>query len=412
MRIGVIGLGYVGYPLAQALAEHWEVVGYDVNQQRLQMLQQQSENRVTLVSNASELSTCRMLIVAVPTDVDERRQPDLRPLRRVANTVSQYAAQDALVVLESTVYPGFTNRDFASWVASAGRPDLHYGYSPERIVPGRPNGGELHGAGRTLGNTVKIISANRPDDLDLMADVYGKVAGGLHRAQTVEVAEAAKVVENCQRDLNIALVNELALLFDRLGVDTLQVLEAAGTKWNFHHYRPGLVGGHCIGVDPYYLEHAAKAVGFHLNVVLAGRQINDRMGFYVARRALKMMAGHWSARPRVLLVGWAFKENCDDTRNTRCADILQELQEFGVDVEVLELPGVDTPCPYRADRTEVFDVLILAVPHKPMVVLCEDQAWIDRHVRSTGAILDVKGALRPEEARGERRYFGRRYWRL
>ncbi len=342
-KIAVVGLGYVGLPLAVHLAAHFDVVGFDLKAERIQELQsgfdrtlevpgsQLDKAKLNYTDKPADLSDCRLMIVAVPTPIDEFRIPDLGPLRGASTTVGRYLQKGSCVVYESTVYPGATEEVCIPILeAESGlkfERDFTVGYSPERINPGD----KVH----SLDKIMKIVSGSDPATCELLANVYGQVVkAGIHKAGSIKVAEAAKVIENTQRDLNIALMNELAKIFDICGIDTLEVLEAAGTKWNFLPFRPGLVGGHCIGVDPYYLTFKAEALGYHPEMILAGRRINDGMGKHIAERTVKMLikAGKQVRGARVAILGITFKEDVPDLRNTKVVDIIRELKDYGVEV--------------------------------------------------------------------------------
>lgn len=340
--IGVVGLGYVGLPLACAFANEYDVIGYDLDRARISALKRGTDpagetdskdlrqKKLHFTTNPGDLRKCTAIIVAVPTPVDEAKIPDLRPLKSAAKTVGQNLSKNSLIVFESTVYPGCTEDVCLPILEKESGLKLGQfglGYSPERINPGDRE--------HTLAKVIKIVSANDPKTLDRVADLYALVAhAGIHRAPNIKTAEAAKVIENIQRDLNIALMNELATIFSRLGIRTKDVLDAAATKWNFHRYRPGLVGGHCIGVDPYYLTHRALEVGIHPQVILAGRAVNDSMGQYVGELALRALirAGKTPTKSTVMLLGLTFKENVRDTRNSRVVDTIKYLRGFGVKV--------------------------------------------------------------------------------
>lgn len=342
-RVAVVGLGYVGLPLALALGRGFPgTVGFDVSRAKVAALiagqdptgegfeGEIRESKVLFTDNPSALSNCNCIIVAVPTPIDENRQPDLTPLVRASRLVGEYLQKGAVVVFESTVYPGVTE-DVCGPVLEQESGlkrgvDFFLGYSPERINPGDKE--------HTLERIIKVIAGENHEVTDRIAEVYGKVVqAGLFRASSIRVAEAAKVIENTQRDLNIALMNELSIIFDRMGIRTKDVLDAAGTKWNFLKFSPGLVGGHCIGVDPYYLTAKAQQLGYHPQVILAGRRINDDMGRFVAQRTVKLMinAGLQLKGARVGILGVTFKENVRDTRNSRVPDIAHELAEFGIE---------------------------------------------------------------------------------
>jgi UDP-N-acetyl-D-glucosamine/UDP-N-acetyl-D-galactosamine dehydrogenase len=340
--IGIIGLGYVGLPLACAFARHFSVIGYDLDKSRISALRRHidpagetasvelEQKNLKFTTNAADLKQCTAMIVAVPTPVDEAKIPDLRPLRSATLCVAQNLSKGSLVVFESTVYPGCTEEVCLPILEKESGLKLGQfglGYSPERINPGDRE--------HTLSKVIKIVSGHDLKTLERVAELYSRVAhAGVHRAPNIKTAEAAKVIENIQRDLNIALMNELATIFSRLGIRTKDVLDAASTKWNFHSYRPGLVGGHCIGVDPYYLTHRALEIGIHPQVILAGRAVNDSMGQYVGELALRALirAGKTPLKSTVLLLGLTFKENVRDTRNSRVVDTLRYLRSFGVKV--------------------------------------------------------------------------------
>ena len=425
-RIAVVGLGYVGLPLAVALARHFPVTGFDISAARVEELQKGRDRTGEVDDNALAASTMRfscreedlaeagLVIVAVPTPIDAHRNPDLGPVEKASALVGRRMGKGTVVVYESTVYPGVTEDICVPILEKEsglvyGR-DFAVGYSPERINPGD----KVH----TVEQIVKVVSGSTPETLELLAGVYGRiVTAGVHKASSIKVAEAAKVIENTQRDLNIALMNELALIFDRLGIDTLEVLEAAGTKWNFLPFRPGLVGGHCIGVDPYYLTHKAEAAGYHPEVILAGRRINDGMGKYVAEKAVKMLirADRRVSGARVGIFGLTFKENVPDLRNTRVVDIRAELEEYGVDVLVHD-PLADAGEALREygltltalEDMRDLDAAVFAVNHASYVSL-DIEALRPRFARPDKAILlDIKGLWQRERALRA----GYIYWRL
>jgi UDP-N-acetyl-D-galactosamine dehydrogenase len=424
-KIAVVGLGYVGLPLAVHLSANFDVVGFDLKAERIQELQsgfdrtlevpdsQLGKAKLVYTDKPDGLGDCRLLIVAVPTPIDEFRIPDLGPLRGASKTVGRHLQKGSCVVYESTVYPGATEEVCIRILeAESGLKfgqDFTVGYSPERINPGD----KVH----TLDKITKIVSGSDPATCDLLAKVYGKVVkAGIHKAGSIKVAEAAKVIENTQRDLNIALMNELAKIFDICGIDTREVLQAAETKWNFLPFRPGLVGGHCIGVDPYYLTFKAEAMGYHPEMILAGRRINDGMGKHVAERAVKMLiaAGKHVRGARVAVLGITFKEDVPDLRNTKVVDIISELKDYGVDVLINDpLADMEEARQYYGvelqplDVIEDADAVILAVTHreyreiglKKISGLCTD---------SHAPFIDVKGCFSPQEAQK----LGLRYWRL
>jgi UDP-N-acetyl-D-galactosamine dehydrogenase len=424
-KIAVVGLGYVGLPLAVHLAAHFDVVGFDLKTDRIKELQsgfdrtlevthhQLHEAKIYYTGNPGDLSECRLIIVAVPTPIDEYRIPDLGPLRGASKTVGRHLQKGSCVVYESTVYPGATEEVCIPILEAESDlkfgQDFAAGYSPERINPGD----KVH----TLDKIMKIVAGSDPETCELLAQVYGKIVKeGIHKASSMKVAEAAKVIENTQRDLNIALMNELSKIFDIIGIDTLEVLEAAGTKWNFLPFKPGLVGGHCIGVDPYYLTFKAEALGYHPEMILAGRRINDGMGKHIAERAVKILigAGKQVRGAKVAVLGITFKEDVPDLRNTKVVDIINELKDYGVDVLVCDpLADPDEAREYYDidlrpfDEIKDVDAVILAVMHQNyrngdlegIAGLCAD---------SNALIIDVKGCFNPQEAQN----LGLAYWRL
>jgi UDP-N-acetyl-D-glucosamine/UDP-N-acetyl-D-galactosamine dehydrogenase len=423
-RIGVLGMGYVGLPVAVALAETGaKVVAFDLDPARIEELRRGLDRtrevdagalraaHVEYVSDEAALEGCTTFIVTVPTPIDAENRPDLSSRRAATESVARRLAPGGLVVYESTVYPGVTESVCAPLLESISglewRRDFHVGYSPERIDPGN--------ASRGFGKSVKIIAADDEATLARMTSIYEPaVPAGLHRAPSIAVAEAAKVIENTQRDLNIALMNEFALIFDRLGIPTRDVLEAAGTKWNFLRFSPGLVGGHCIGVDPYYLTARAEQVGYHPEVILAGRRINDSMGRFVAHKLVKLLArsGARARDARVAVLGVTFKEDVPDLRNSRVLDLVTELVELGLD-PVVHDPVVD-PAPAaslygarlveRGALTEL-DALVLAVPHQAF--LAPGAEALSGMLREGGVFIDVKGRIDPSHL-----HEGTVYWAL
>jgi UDP-N-acetyl-D-glucosamine/UDP-N-acetyl-D-galactosamine dehydrogenase len=381
-KIGVVGLGYVGLPLAVHLARHFDVVGFDLKTDRITELSNGFDRTlevadadlaavtINFTSSGEELERCRLIIVAVPTPIDEHNNPDLSPLCSASCVVGRHIKKGSCVVFESTVYPGATEEVCVPLIEKesglAFGADFTVGYSPERINPGD----KVH----TLASIIKIVSGSDAPTVEMLVRVYGQVVeAGIHRASSIKVAEAAKVIENTQRDINIALMNELAMIFDTMGIDTLEVLEAAGTKWNFLPFRPGLVGGHCIGVDPYYLTFKAESLGYHPEMILAGRRINDGMGKFIAERTVKLLihSGKTVKGAKVAILGITFKEDVPDLRNTRVVDIVHELVDFGVEVLVhdpladsreakqyygLELVG--------QEGLKAVDAVVVAVMHK------------------------------------------------
>ena len=406
----VVGLGYVGLPVALALARHFApVIGFDVAERRIASLQRGEDrtgevapaeiagSTLRFTSDAGDLAAASFFIVTVPTPIDADRRPDLAPLNSACRLIGPALRPGAVVVFESTVYPGLTREICGPALAKASGlrqgVDFKLGYSPERINPGDRQ--------HRLETITKIVAGEDAETLERVAGVYGKlVTAGLHRASSIEVAEAAKVIENTQRDLNIALMNELAIIFDRLGISTMEVLKAAGTKWNFLPFTPGLVGGHRIGVDPYYLTAKAEAVGYHPQVILAGRRINDGMGAYIAQRLVKMLiaAGHRVKNTRIGILGLAVKEDAPDLRNSRVPDIVAELRAFGVEAMVHD-PLAD-PAEARheyglelcamSDLREL-DGLILAVPHRQFAA--DGFAAPLAALAPGGVFVDVKSVL-------------------
>ena len=382
LRLAVIGLGYVGLPLAVAFSAHRPVLGFDISPARIaalaaghdatlevsdEELRQATNLRYT--ADPAELAACTVFIVTVPTPIDRNKRPDLGPLFAAAHTVGGVLSRGDVVVFESTVYPGCTEEACVPILEQASglvfNRDFFAGYSPERINPGDKQ--------HRVTSILKVTSGSTPEVADFVNRLYGSIiTAGTHQASCIKVAEAAKVIENTQRDLNIALVNDLAMLFNKLGIDTLEVLEAAGTKWNFLPFRPGLVGGHCISVDPYYLTHKAQEVGHHPDVILAGRRTNDSMGEYIAGQVVRLMVRK-SINPvhaRILVLGLAFKENCPDLRNTRVVDIIETLHGYNCRVDVHD-PWVDADearheyglMPIEAPEQGAYDAVVLAVGH-------------------------------------------------
>jgi UDP-N-acetyl-D-glucosamine/UDP-N-acetyl-D-galactosamine dehydrogenase len=422
--VSVIGLGYVGLPVAVAFGKHAHTVGFDINSQRIAELKQGIDRTEEVTSadlkaadihfsdNPEALHEADFHIVAVPTPIDDAHQPDLTPVTRASETVARALKRGDIVVYESTVYPGATEEHCVPILERLSGLkcgiDFRVGYSPERINPGDHE--------HTFTKIKKVVSGQDAETLEVVAHVYGSVVtAGVFKAESIQVAEAAKVIENTQRDLNIAFMNELAIIFDTLGIDTHSVLEAAGTKWNFLRFTPGLVGGHCIGVDPYYLTHKAERVGYIPQVILAGRRINDNMGKYVAQKAIKEMihAGHGVLGSRVTILGLTFKENCPDIRNTRVIDIYRELESFGVKAQV---------CDPRADADEALheygielvpmeklqpaSAVIAAVSHDEFKNLSLES--LKRMMGDSPVLIDVKGTFSKSAVKEA----GIRCWRL
>ncbi|MEJ2576719.1 MAG: Vi polysaccharide biosynthesis UDP-N-acetylglucosamine C-6 dehydrogenase TviB [Gammaproteobacteria bacterium] len=407
VRLGVIGLGYVGLPLAVEFARKYPVIGLDINAARVAELEAgrdsslevtaeelSAADRLSYTAEPADLRECNVYIVTVPTPIDDYKTPDLRPLLSASRTVGALIGRGDVVIFESTVYPGATEEDCIPIIEELSglqfNRDFFAGYSPERINPGDKE--------HRVTTIKKVTSGSTPEIADFVDALYASIiSAGTHKASSIKVAEAAKVIENTQRDVNIALVNELALIFARLGIDTEEVLKAAGTKWNFLPFRPGLVGGHCIGVDPYYLTHKAQAIGYHPAMILAGRRINDGMGPYVASSVVKLLLKH--SLPvnggRALIMGLTFKENCPDLRNTRVVDIVAELRSYGMTVDVHD-PWVDpveaqheygiTPVTEPAPGS--YHAVVLAVGHRQFAELGIEGL---RRLGQPGAIVyDVK----------------------
>lgn len=383
LKIAVIGLGYVGLPLAVEFGKKVPVIGFDIHQKRIEELRSgqdhtlevspeelQQATQLSYSANLDDLKSCNFFIVTVPTPIDDYKQPDLTPLIKASTSIGQVLKKGDVVVYESTVYPGATEEDCIPVLEKVSglkfNQDFFAGYSPERINPGD----KLH----RVTNILKITSGSTPEVADFVDQVYNLIIeAGTHKATSIKVAEAAKVIENTQRDVNIALINELAVIFNKMGIDTEAVLNAAGTKWNFLPFRPGLVGGHCIGVDPYYLTHKAQSIGYHPEIILAGRRLNDGMGAYVVTQLVKAMIKKkiQVEGAKVLVLGLSFKENCPDIRNTKIIDIVNELQEYNIQADVYD-PWVDTQeaqheygiTPIVSLKQGQYDAVILAVAHE------------------------------------------------
>jgi UDP-N-acetyl-D-galactosamine dehydrogenase len=423
--VAVVGLGYVGLPVAVAFGRQRPTIGYDLSARRVSALGQyvdttgevgaaelMAARHLRATTDAAALRAADFIIVAVPTPINAARQPDFGPLASASEAVGRHMKRGATVVYESTVYPGATEEVcvpiLERFSGMRWRQDFHVGYSPERINPGD----KLH----VFEKIVKVVSGDDAETLEKVAELYGSVVkAGVYRASSIKVAEAAKVIENTQRDLNIAFVNELAIIFEKLGLDTMEVLQAAGTKWNFLPFRPGLVGGHCIGVDPYYLTYKAELVGLHPEVILAGRHINDAMGQHVARKAVQQMihAGRSIRGARVNILGLTFKEDCPDIRNSKVIDIVRELQEYGVEAFIHDPHAAPEDALHEYgvrlmdwDDLPVADALILAVSHRDFLALAPERLMA-KIVRG-GCLVDIKSALDPEPFRRE----GLRVWRL
>ncbi|MES2098590.1 MAG: nucleotide sugar dehydrogenase [Pseudomonadota bacterium] len=424
VSVGVVGLGYVGLPLAVEFGKRFRTVGFDLSQRKIEAYRNHldptgevssaslQEAALEFSSDPAALKDADFIVVAVPTPVDDAHIPDFSPLIGASIAVGRNLKKGATVVYESTVYPGATEEICIPLLEEHSgllwKQDFFVGYSPERINPGDKD--------RTLTKIVKVVAGDTPETLDLLARMYGSVIeAGVHRASSIKVAEAAKVIENTQRDLNIALVNELSLIFQRIGIDTLEVLEAAGTKWNFLPFRPGLVGGHCIGVDPYYLTHKAEMLGHHPQVILAGRRINDGMGKYIAEQTVKLLikAGLPVKGADIIVLGLTFKENCADLRNSKVIDIIHELQSYGANVIVHDsvAAAADARFEYGVDLIEWSELpranaIVAAVSHEVFVKRPIDETLTK--LVPGGIYIDVKGTA-DRTAMRER---GVELWRL
>jgi UDP-N-acetyl-D-galactosamine dehydrogenase len=416
-RIGVVGLGYVGLPLAVEFGKHFDTVGFDIKPNRIAELKKghdstlecstqelKAARKLRYSTSLKDLRRCRVFIVTVPTPIDKYNRPDLTPLERSSETVGKVLKKGDVVVYESTVYPGCTEEVCIPILERESglkfNEDFFAGYSPERINPGDKE--------HRLPNIKKVTSGSTPEVATFVDELYRTVVrAGTHKASSIRVAEAAKVIENTQRDVNIALINELALLFNRLGIDTEEVLLAAGSKWNFLPFRPGLVGGHCIGVDPYYLTHKAQEIGFHPEMILAGRRLNDSMANYVAGQVVKLMAGKriLAKGSKILVLGLTFKENCPDLRNSKVADVVRELKNYGAKVDVFD-PWIDHEeaeheygiRPVKRIRDGVYDAVILAVGHKEFRNL--GVANIRKACKKIHVVYDIKYVFPAAEVDG------------
>ncbi|RIN47758.1 nucleotide sugar dehydrogenase, partial [Staphylococcus simulans] len=407
-KIAVVGLGYVGLPVAVAFGKKNSVIGFDINPTRIKELKENHDrtNEVTtedlkvsdveFTDSIDTLSQADFIIVAVPTPINKHNQPDLTPLISASKTVGKALKKGTIVVFESTVYPGATEEECVPVLEEnsglkAGK-DFFVGYSPERINPGDKE--------HTFETITKVVSGQTPEVLDIVADVYGSVVkAGVHKAPSIKVAEAAKVIENTQRDVNIALMNEFAVIFDKVGIDTNAVLAASGTKWNFLNFKPGLVGGHCIGVDPYYLTHKAQELGHHPEIILAGRRINDNMSKHVASNIIKelLKKGINVQNASINLLGLTFKENCPDLRNTKVIDIVRELEDYGLKINVndVEADNETAKALYDIDLVSKenlpeTDALIFAVPHRDYL---ENKSEYLDLLSDNGVVFDIKGII-------------------
>lgn len=406
VRIAIIGLGYVGLPLAIEFGKKYPVVGFDINNKRIEELRVGHDRtreataedlglatQLTFSATLADIAACNVYIVTVPTPIDDYKKPDLRPLLKASQMIAGVLKYGDVVIYESTVYPGCTEEDCVPVLEQHSglryNQDFYCGYSPERINPGDKV--------RTLTKIKKVTSGSTPQVAQFVDQLYGSIIeAGTHLAPSLKVAEASKAIENAQRDVNISFVNELALMFDKMGIDTQQVLEAAGTKWNFLPFKPGLVGGHCIGVDPYYLLHKSESLGYYPQVILSGRRINDNMGIFVANKVVKLMIqkGHRVAGSRVLLLGITFKENCPDIRNSRVIDVYRELEQFGIEVSVYD-PWADPDEVHEeyglrliSQPTGVYDGIVLTVAHQEFGTLSFAPISTERTV-----VFDIKAFL-------------------
>ncbi|CAM4278006.1 Vi polysaccharide biosynthesis UDP-N-acetylglucosamine C-6 dehydrogenase TviB [Kerstersia similis] len=415
VKLAVVGLGYVGLPLAVEFGKKRPVIGFDINAARIAELKQGKDHtlevseaelaeasQLRFSADKSELAQANVYIVTVPTPIDDYKRPDLTPLIKASETIGGVLKRGDIVIYESTVYPGATEEDCVPVLERVSGlkfgTDFHAGYSPERINPGDKQ--------HRVSTIKKVTSGSNPEVAELVDQLYGSIiVAGTHKAPSIRVAEAAKVIENTQRDVNIALINELALIFNRMGIDTEAVLQAAGTKWNFLPFRPGLVGGHCIGVDPYYLTHKAQAIGYHPEIILAGRRLNDDMGRYVVSQLVKaMMKQRIQVQgARVLIMGLTFKENCPDLRNTRVVDIVKELKDYNVEVDVYD-PWVDPAeaqheygiTPVEQPAAGAYDGIILAVSHHQFVEM--GAAAIRKLGKPVHVLYDLKYVLSADDA--------------
>ncbi|MFC5409147.1 nucleotide sugar dehydrogenase [Larkinella bovis] len=420
-QIAVIGLGYVGLPIALEFARQFKVVGFDINADRVAMMRRGEdpsneigpegfENRdIHFTSDLDDLRNAHFFVVAVPTPVDDYKVPDLKPLQRASETVGKVLKKGDYVVYESTVYPGCTEEDcvpiLEQYSGLTGVTDFKIGYSPERINPGDKE--------RTLTTILKIVSGSDAEALDEIAAVYGSIIkAGIYKAPTIKVAEAAKVIENTQRDLNISLMNELSIIFDKMNIDTQEVIKAAGTKWNFLKFTPGLVGGHCIGVDPYYLLYKARQLGYDPQVIHSGRRINDGMPAYIATKLVQMLIkkGRAPQQTKVLVMGITFKENVSDIRNSKVADLVRELMKYSVNVHIVDEHASPNEVAHEYNLTlmdspsKKYDAVVVAVGHDEYKQL--DIGYFRSIMNDQPVLLDLKGLYASEETEGME------YWRM
>ncbi len=418
-KISVTGLGYVGLPLALEFAKHYAVIGFDINEERVKMMQNGKDPSkelddsafencdILFTSNAEDLKQAHFHIIGVPTDIDDNKVPNLKPLLGASESVGKSLKQGDIVVYESTVYPGCTEDDCVPILEKhsglKGNQDFKFGYSPERIVPGDKV--------RTLTKILKIVSACDEPTLNVISEVYGSIIeAGLYKATSVKVAEAAKVIENTQRDINISLMNELAIIFDRIGIDTNEVIEAAGSKWNFHKYTPGLVGGHCIGVDPYYLMHKSKQIGHDPQVIAAGRRVNDYIPHFIAKKVVTSLIEN-NKNPgdsKVLVMGVTFKENVSDIRNSKVADLIKELMDYSLNVHVVDPYASSNEVAHEYGISMIekpegnYDAILIAVGHDEYKRLSKED--LQNLCKDSLLLFDIKGIKESESFEN--------YWKL
>ena len=417
--ISVTGLGYVGLPLALEFAKHFKVIGFDINVSRIELMKKGIDPSkeldknafegcdIEFTSNVEDLKKAHFHIVGVPTDIDENKVPNLNPLLAASRSVASALKKGDYVVYESTVYPGCTEEDCVPILENisglkAGV-DFKFGYSPERIVPGDKV--------KTLTNILKIVSGNDEEALEMISAVYGTIIkAGLHKAESIKVAEAAKVIENTQRDINISLMNELAIIFDKMGIDTKAVIEAAGTKWNFHKYQPGLVGGHCISVDPFYLMHKAKQLGIDPQVIAAGRRVNDFIPIFIAKRIVQALIEQDKnpGKSKVLIMGVTFKEDVADIRNSKVVNLVKELMDYSIQVNVIDPHGCPNELAHKygikliEEPVGLYDIIVLAVGHKEYIQMKPED--FQKLSKNELYLFDIKGIKNPKEFKN--------YWRL
>jgi UDP-N-acetyl-D-galactosamine dehydrogenase len=417
--LSVTGLGYVGLPLALEFAKEFKVIGFDINKERIALMQQGIDPSneltsvafehadITFTSNYEDLSSANFHIIGVPTDIDKNKVPNLQPLLSASQSIGKILKDGDTVVYESTVYPGCTEEDcvpiLEKYSGLTAGVDFHFGYSPERIVPGDKV--------RTVRKILKIVSGNSPEALEKIASVYGTIIeAGLHQAPSIKVAEAAKVIENTQRDINISLMNELAIIFDKMNIDTQAVLEAAGTKWNFHNYQPGLVGGHCISVDPFYLMHKAKKIGIDPQVIAAGRRVNDFIPTFIAKKVAQTLIelGKNPGKARVLVMGVTFKEEVSDIRNSKVVDLIKELQDYSIEVDAIDPNAnpVELQQHYglalQSQPSGTYDAIVLAVGHAQYRNMTPLE--FEKLSNAESLLFDIKGVMNKKEFKN--------YWRL